>query len=121
MGLFKRKLEAVGAAAATVLAQAISALLCYLYTAKQFPQLHLRRSDLVLDSRLLRTTIGYSQSAALQQTCFFIGKLLLQETVASSARPIPSPRMRRFKRVKRGRVFLIRKKVWLDLRVEIYK
>ena len=72
---------AVGAAAATVLAQAISALLCYLYTAKQFPQLHLRRSDLVLDSRLLRTTIGYSQSAALQQTCFFIGKLLLQGAI----------------------------------------
>ncbi len=72
---------AVGAAAATVLAQAVSALLCYLYTAKQFPQLHLRRSDLVLDSRLLRTTIGYSQSAALQQTCFFIGKLLLQGAI----------------------------------------
>ena len=72
---------AVGAAVATVLAQAISALLCYLYTAKQFPQLHLRRRDLVLDSRLLRTTVGYSQSAALQQTCFFIGKFLLQGAV----------------------------------------
>ena len=72
---------AVGAAVATVIAQAISALLCYLYTAKQFPQLHLRRRDLVLDPRLLRTTFGYSQSAALQQTCFFIGKLLLQGAI----------------------------------------
>ncbi len=71
----------VGAAAATVLAQGFSALLCYLYTARRIPQLHLRRRDLVLDSRLLRTTVGYSQSAALQQTCFFIGKLLLQGAV----------------------------------------
>ena len=43
--------------------------------------LHLRRRDLILDSRLLRTTVGYSQSAALQQTCFFIGKLFLQGAV----------------------------------------
>ena len=70
-----------GAAVATVLAQGLSALLCYLYTARRIPQLHLRRRDLVLDSRLLRITAGYSQSAALQQTCFFIGKLFLQGAV----------------------------------------
>ena len=71
----------LGAAAATVLAQGLSAALCYLYTARWVPQLHLRRCDLVLDRALLRATVGYSQSAALQQTCFFVGKLLLQGAV----------------------------------------
>lgn len=75
------ELGIAGAAVATVLAQGLSAVLCYFYTAKKMPQLHLRRRDLVLDAGLLRQTVGYSQSAALQQTCFFIGKLLLQGAI----------------------------------------
>ncbi|WP_315118040.1 MATE family efflux transporter [uncultured Clostridium sp.] len=73
----------VGAAAATVLAQAISAVLCILYIYFKIPILRLTKDELVVDKVLLKATINYSWVSATQQTCLYVGKLLVQGVVNS--------------------------------------
>lgn len=72
-----------GAAIATVVAQAISAILCILYVYLKVPILHIDRKELVVDKELLKTTINYSWVSAMQQTCLYIGKILVQGVVNS--------------------------------------
>ncbi|MCI8295004.1 MAG: MATE family efflux transporter [Lachnospiraceae bacterium] len=70
-----------GSAAATVAAQAVSALLCILYVYCRVPLLKIRRRDFVIDGRLLSQTLCYGSVTALQQACQPIGKLLIQGAV----------------------------------------
>ncbi len=70
-----------GAAGATVLAQALSALLCAAYLGSRFPQLMFRRGDMVYDGTLLRRTAHFSAVSALHMCNLYIGKLLVQRTV----------------------------------------
>ena len=72
-----------GAAAATVLAQILAALLCILYLISHFPQLLFRRKDIVMDLPLLRRTAHFSLVTALQMYSLYIGKLLVQGSVNS--------------------------------------
>ncbi len=70
--------EAVGAGVATVLSQAVSALLCVWYVYRKVPLLQLRPGELKMDRELLRLTLQHGSITALQQSCQPIGKLLIQ-------------------------------------------
>lgn len=70
--------EAVGAGVATVLSQAMSALLCVWYVYRKVPLLQLRPGELKMDRDLLKLTLQHGSITALQQSCQPIGKLLIQ-------------------------------------------
>lgn len=71
----------VCSATTTVIAEAISALLCILYVYKRIPALQIKRSEFRIDKVLLKKTLGYGSITALQQSCQPIGKLLIQGAV----------------------------------------
>ena len=70
-----------GAALATVIAEALSAVLCYIYVYRHIPALALRRDELILDHKLLRSILSSGLITALQQSCQPIGKLLVQSVI----------------------------------------
>ena len=76
-----------GAAWATVLAQGLSALLCWALLRRNEPMLFGRRSaggrdsDFAIDRALLRRTVRFSAPSALQQAGIYVGKLLVQSAV----------------------------------------
>lgn len=70
-----------GAAFATVLSQGVSSVLCIVYSTCKVPMLHLKREEIVLDKNLLKDTLQYSWVTALQQTCIYFGKALVQGAV----------------------------------------
>ena len=69
------------AALSTVIAEALSAVLCYIYVYRHIPALALRRDELILDHRLLRSILSSGLITALQQSCQPIGKLLVQSVI----------------------------------------
>ena len=73
----------VGAAAATVTAECISALLCFAYVHKKVPMLRIGLRDLRVDRRMMKLTIQNGAVTALQQSCQPIGKLLIQGSINS--------------------------------------
>jgi Na+-driven multidrug efflux pump len=75
------KMGVIGAAVATVIAEAISAFLCIFYVWARIPILKFKRSEFVFDRSLLRSTVNYSSVAAMQQICLYVGKLLVQGAV----------------------------------------
>ena len=75
------KLGIAGAACATVIAEALSALFCIIYVRKRIPFLRYKRHEFVFDRSLLRDTITYSSTTAMQQITLHIGKLLVQGAV----------------------------------------
>jgi putative MATE family efflux protein len=75
------KLGIAGAACATVIAEALSALFCIIYVRKKIPMLKYTRHEFVFDRSLLRETINYSSVAGMQQITLHIGKLLVQGAV----------------------------------------
>lgn len=70
-----------GAALATVIAEALSAVLCYIYVYRHIPALALRRDEMILDRKLLRSILSGGLITALQQSCQPIGKLLVQSVI----------------------------------------
>ena len=70
-----------GAAIATVVSQAVSSTLCFLYIRRSIPLVHLTRKELVLDKGLLKTTIQFGWVTALQQTCIYLGRVFVQSAV----------------------------------------
>ncbi len=77
------RLGVQASAAATVIAQAVSALLCLAYVTARIPLLHIRRDEWKPDRKLLKRTWSYGGITALQQSCQPIGKLLIQGAVNS--------------------------------------
>lgn len=71
----------LGCGIATVLAQAASCLFCVVYIRLKVPVLQLGRRWLVFDRTLLRRTVSYSWTSAMQQTTLYVGKLLVQMVV----------------------------------------
>lgn len=71
----------VCSAVTTVIAEAVSVLLCVAYVYKKIPILQVRYSEFKIDKALLRKTLGYGSVTALQQSCQPIGKLLIQGAV----------------------------------------
>ena len=73
----------MGAALATVISQAVSALLCYFYIIYKIPFLKVKKIDMKYNSGLIRLTCQYSFVSALHQSSLYIGKLLVQGAVNS--------------------------------------
>ncbi|MBQ0064853.1 MAG: MATE family efflux transporter [Firmicutes bacterium] len=76
-------LNVLGAALATVLAEAFSAILCILYTEKNIEYLRFDWKNLSINKDLVNQTLSYGFFSALQQAAQPIGKLFIQGTVNS--------------------------------------
>ncbi len=73
----------VGAAMATVIAEAVSGIACIIYVYRHVPILHLGRADFARDRELEKKTIQYGFTTALQQCMQPLGKLFIQGSVNS--------------------------------------
>jgi putative MATE family efflux protein len=72
-----------GAALATVLAQAISGILCLLYIRKKFEILHLQKDDWMLDGQHVHTLLVMGLPMGFQYSITAIGSVILQTAVNS--------------------------------------
>lgn len=70
-----------GAATATVISQAVSAVLCACLLWRSAEPLHVAREDICVEKTLLKKTVHYSYASALQQAGIYVGKLLVQSMV----------------------------------------
>ena len=75
------RLGITGAAVSTVICEALSAVLCWIYIYKRIPILRLGKRWLVIDYRLLKKTLSFGIVSALQQSSVQIGKLVVQAFV----------------------------------------
>ena len=72
---------AARAAAATVMAQACSAVMCMIYVYRRVDLLRVSRKEMHVDRGLLSRTIHYSWASAMQQAVLYMGKVGVQMTV----------------------------------------
>lgn len=79
--ILKLQMGIEGAALATIAAEALSALFCWVYVELKVPLLRFRRKDWVFDRTLLRVTANYSFVTAMQQITLHLGKLMVQGAV----------------------------------------
>ncbi len=70
-------------AATTVIAEAVSAILCIVYVYKNIPVLALEPREFRMDRPLLGLTLRYGGVTALQQACQPVGKLFIQGAINS--------------------------------------
>ena len=70
-----------GCAYATVIAQAISALLCFIYILKRYPILHLKREDFRISFRSWGRLLALGIPMALQFSITAIGTIIVQGAV----------------------------------------
>lgn len=70
-----------GAAVATVIAEALSAILCISYNQRKHTLLALNRAEFRPDRATMVDTLSYGATTALQQSCQPIGKLLIQGVI----------------------------------------
>lgn len=75
------RLGVQGAAYATVISQAVSALALLFYIYWKVPYLRLMPGELRLNRAFLRKTIDFSSVSAIQQTMLYLGRLLVQSGV----------------------------------------
>lgn len=75
------KMGVGGAALATVIAEACSALFCIVYIYIKVPLLKLSRDEIKIDKGLLKKTLEHGSITALQQSAQPIGKLLIQGVI----------------------------------------
>jgi len=75
------KMGVDGAAIATVIAEILSSIFCIIFVYKKVPMLHFTREEIVIDRALLNITVKYSWVTAMQQTCLYVGKFLIQGAV----------------------------------------
>lgn len=75
------KMGVVAAAYATILAEALSAILCIIYVWRKVPELRLKRQEIIFDKELFKKTVNFSWASAMQQTCLYVGKVLVQGAV----------------------------------------
>lgn len=73
----------MGAAVATLIAQAVAALLCVIYSLKKLPILHMKKRDIVFDKEQFRVIGKYAVLTSLQQSIMNFGILMVQGLVNS--------------------------------------
>ena len=71
----------VGCAVSTILSEAFSCLLCWIYIQKKIPLLNLGKQWFVFDKRRLKETVQYGFVSAMQQSTVQLGKLGIQGIV----------------------------------------
>lgn len=72
-----------GCAIATVISEALSALFCVLYIQKKIPMLRLGRAWFTFDRGLLKQTVAYGWTSAMQQGTVQLGKIVVSAIVNS--------------------------------------
>lgn len=77
----KFQMGIIGAGAATVLAESMSAFLCIGYVYKKVPILRLTKKEMKIEKTLIKRTLQQGSITALQQSCQPIGKLLIQGVI----------------------------------------
>lgn len=70
-----------GAGFATLLAQALSAVLCALHMRRRVPQLWVPLRKLSIDKQALRRTVDYAWATGMQKVALMVGKVLIQAAV----------------------------------------
>ena len=70
-----------GAGMATVIAQGMSAMLCFAHMQRRVPLLRLGWADMRIDLALLKETLKSGSITALQQACQPVGKVLIQSVI----------------------------------------
>jgi len=70
-----------GAGMATVIAQGMSAVLCFAHMQRRVPLLRLGWADMRIDRALLKETLKSGSITALQQACQPVGKVLIQSVI----------------------------------------
>ena len=70
-----------GAGLATVIAEAVSVVLCLWWIKRRIPELSVTRRELKVDRALLKETVKSGALTALQQAAQPVGKLLIQRTI----------------------------------------
>ena len=75
------RMGAAGAAYATVIAQGISAVLCFIYILKKFPILHLKKEDFEFSGELCRRLLALGVPMALQFSITSIGTIIVQAAI----------------------------------------
>ena len=75
------RLGVPGAAIATIISQAVSALALFVYIWSKVPLLRLGIRDLKPKTSMLKKTIDFSSISAVQQTILYVGRLLVQSGV----------------------------------------
>ena len=75
------RLGVVGAAAATVLAQAVSAVMCLLYAFRKYPELHLSGQDLHAEVCVYAQHLGQGLPMGLQFSALAIGIIVMQRAL----------------------------------------
>ncbi len=70
-----------GAAYATVISQAVSAILCFLYMRKKYPNLHLCREDFRLNTEVCRRMFATGSSMAFMSAFVQFGTFALQTSI----------------------------------------
>lgn len=70
-----------GAAYATVISQAVSAILCFLYMRKKYPNLHLCREDFRLSTEVCRRMFATGSSMAFMSAFVQFGTFALQTSI----------------------------------------
>lgn len=77
----KLRMGIEGVAIATVVSEALSGALCWIYIIRKIPILNLRRRWLTFDLSLLKLTVQYGFVSAMQQATVQMGKLGIQTIV----------------------------------------
>ena len=72
-----------GAGFATIIAQAVSGLLCLIYVAKKFPELHLKKKDFKWDSKFALRHLTLAVPMAFQMSVTAIGVMVVQSVLNS--------------------------------------
>lgn len=75
------KMGVAGAAYATVIAQAVSALLCFLYMKRKYPELKLSRNDFVPDKTINIQLLSTGSSMAFMNAFVQLGTFILQTSI----------------------------------------
>lgn len=70
-----------GAALATVISQAVSALLCFLYMRKKYPNLMLKKEDFMVSQSVYHKMITTGSSMAFMSSFVTLGTLALQTSI----------------------------------------
>lgn len=70
-----------GSAISTVLSEALCCILCGIYIRYKVPLLCLGRKWLVFDRKLVKNTVSYGSTSAMQQVCLQMGKVIIQAMV----------------------------------------
>ena len=70
-----------GTAFATVLAQALSSVLCIIYTNKKYSLLKMGVKDIRIDKKIVMEITSYSLSMSIQQVFVYVGRIAIQGLV----------------------------------------